>query len=302
MASERTATSRPSSASEAHNYEAVKSLRHEDVAALKPPFAVTVTPPKSRKGAWNAGTHPALRRPATSPAEYEDKRDSGLASTMGANAGEKSVDMIEEEANLEKQGFMGKRRSSAPTTPRLEMVDSNEGIERERNGRISDTELEPPHTPTATSVPRSPSEGDFSPIMTSIPTESLIDTDFMDSMSFSKRGSMLLGGKKLVIPNPSPQPRLKRGRRQPSFSMLATTNGSNLSEELERESQKVRSMYEVGPGLDWQDGRWSVTGDRTLVGEDAVVEQTEPSAYVYLEPFGSIKLTDSKFHYKSQYH
>lgn len=42
-------------------------------------------------------------------------------------------------------------------------------------------------------------EEDFTPIAVPVPTESLIDQSVLDNMAFSKRGSMMLGGKKAVI-------------------------------------------------------------------------------------------------------
>lgn len=42
--------------------------------------------------------------------------------------------------------------------------------------------------------------------------------------------------------------------RQPSHSMLLPPTVRILSADVERESQKVRSMYEQGPILDWDVG------------------------------------------------
>jgi hypothetical protein len=53
-----------------------------------------------------------------------------------------------------------------------------------------------PKTPNGKNT--STSEEDFSPITTPIPTDSLLEEDFLDQLSFSKRGSMMLGGKKAV--------------------------------------------------------------------------------------------------------
>lgn len=57
-------------------------------------------------------------------------------------------------------------------------------------------------TPTTTSNGNGKSteipEEDFSPITTPIPNETLLEDDFMQSMSFSKRGSMMLAGKKAI--------------------------------------------------------------------------------------------------------
>ncbi len=62
----------------------------------------------------------------------------------------------------------------------------------------------------------------------------------------------------------------------PSTSMVATSNSKLLSEELEKESQKVRSMYEIGQSTDWLNGRLSVIGDSSLVEEEAIIDESEP--------------------------
>lgn len=43
--------------------------------------------------------------------------------------------------------------------------------------------------------------------------------------------------------------------RQPSISMLASPTVKVLSEDAEKESQKVRSMYEQGCPALWENGR-----------------------------------------------
>ena len=52
-------------------------------------------------------------------------------------------------------------------------------------------------------------EEDFAPITTQIPTDNLLDENFLQEMSFSKRGSMMLGGKKAV----NAHARIHAGRR-----------------------------------------------------------------------------------------
>jgi len=68
------------------------------------------------------------------------------------------------------------------------------------------------------------------------------------------------------------------GVRQPSFSMLASPSIKILSDDLEKESKKVRSMYEQGTGLDWEDGKFAAMTKRANV-EDPLVEE-EPATWV----------------------
>ena len=68
------------------------------------------------------------------------------------------------------------------------------------------------------------------------------------------------------------------GFRQPSFSMLASPSIKILSDDLEKESKKVRSMYEQGTGLDWEDGKLAAMAKRANV-EDPLAEE-EPATWV----------------------
>jgi hypothetical protein len=54
--------------------------------------------------------------------------------------------------------------------------------------------------------------------------------------------------------------------------MLALPSIKIMSHDVEKESQKVRSMYEQGSNFDWQDGRYS---NRTNIGE--VIAGGEPN-------------------------
>jgi hypothetical protein len=61
--------------------------------------------------------------------------------------------------------------------------------------------------------------------------------------------------------------------RQPSFSMLASPSIKILSDDLEKESKKVRSMYEQGSGLDWEDGKYAAMFKRSNIEEPVVEEE-----------------------------
>jgi hypothetical protein len=62
------------------------------------------------------------------------------------------------------------------------------------------------------------------------------------------------------------------GLRQPSFSLLASPSIKILSDDLEKESKKVRSMYEQGAGLDWEDGKYAPMAKRANI-EEALAEE-----------------------------
>ncbi|TAQ86240.1 hypothetical protein B7494_g5450 [Chlorociboria aeruginascens] len=89
-----------------------------------------------------------------------------------------------------------------------------------------------------------------------------------ESVGSGSRGSIMFGGKKAM----NTQGRLNGAPRQPSISLMASPTIKILSDDLERESQKVRSMYESGSTLDWRDGKNSPLGDN-----GNIVEEEEPA-------------------------
>ncbi|KAK2607459.1 hypothetical protein N8I77_006128 [Diaporthe amygdali] len=157
-------------------------------------------------------------------------------------------------------------------------------------------------------------QNDFHPINTSIPEGRFLDD--IDSLNFSKRGSILFGGKRAVS---SPSPALGPSPMQMTATMTATrpappapaastADGATeskpaavnqqpaprdsarklslpnirvMSVDTERESQKVRSLYESGDFVTWQDGApGSPSGEPTesgdqlpADGEDIVAER-----------------------------
>jgi hypothetical protein len=46
--------------------------------------------------------------------------------------------------------------------------------------------------------------------------------------------------------------------------MLVTPSTTALSDDVEKESQKVRSMYEQGSNFDWREGKYSGNTDLNL--------------------------------------
>ncbi|KAK3943469.1 hypothetical protein QBC46DRAFT_419852 [Diplogelasinospora grovesii] len=128
-----------------------------------------------------------------------------------------------------------------------------------------------------------PAESNFAPITTSIPE---VSWDDLNSLEFSKRGSVMLLGKRALGGKAPLGPSLM-ARTDESFApiqekpQLATASESSIADgdaneqprastahegspslpsirvvsvDIERESQKVRSLYESGESLNWQDG------------------------------------------------
>jgi hypothetical protein len=200
------------------------TLRYEETTPAKPPIAVTVAPPRAPP----TDTHPALRRNRGEGAEggglgekegEERKRDSGLAPTTSSKVREGSLNTSE--SKDKEEGVLGFKiefassipaspRESVPETPKIkksESVGSSVGsVGRWKKPGSRKGSL--PKTPPSTKM-TSPSEEDFTPITTPIPTDSLLDDEFLDRLSFSKRGSVMLSGKKAV----NGQARHNLGRR-----------------------------------------------------------------------------------------
>jgi hypothetical protein len=64
--------------------------------------------------------------------------------------------------------------------------------------------------------------------------------------------------------------------------MMVSTNSKLLSEELELESQKVRSMYEIGQSTEWANGRLSASLISTaMVEEETLPDESEQFVSLY---------------------
>ncbi|TEY79468.1 hypothetical protein BOTCAL_0044g00010 [Botryotinia calthae] len=290
------------------------AMRYEDMfPGARPPIPVTVAPPLSPP----MDTHPALRPRSLLSQGHElralqkednTKRDSGLAPTTstsardceGASINRHSFNTVDNDnvlginINFDSKVAMAEP-SGTSSTPQVQLSDvqspaslkspsfmKNESLGSSPAGSLKRWKTKngnskiPTNTGTSIEIP----DEQFSPITTPIPRESLLEDDFMQSMSFSKRGSIMLGGRK-------PKNAQARTNATRSFSMLATTSPSIkvLSEDLEMESQKVRSMYESGSGFDWRDGKDDTVDNHLTAGGESIPERPV-TANSYLTPNG----------------
>ncbi|KAG6002082.1 hypothetical protein E4U21_003462 [Claviceps maximensis] len=187
---------------------------------------------------------------------------------------------------------------------------------------------------------------DFAQIAISIPTESLLDDDFMTGFEFSKRGSLMFGGKRaaatatatvaataaggddndnnddddktapqpqppspkdltssntqaanialptptLAVPvamaAPTPPPPNSSDKPQPAHQLLQPPHPTSppdirvLSPDIEKESQKVRSLYETSDAMNWEDGaRFSFCEHLEPTPEVPIEEDSHVSAH-----------------------
>ena len=216
-------TSRPQLStkfSNARSDNGLIALRYEDSLQAKPPIPVTVAPPRSPP----QEQHPAFRRPIDglqAKLDESRKRDSGLAPTTTSSNRGTSITTVDDYvlgvvidfntspslASLHSPTMeQPKDLPQVPDPPSAQKKSSFSSDSRWRlSGSRKNSDVKAPGS-------REQSPEDFAPIMTPIPTDSLLDDGFIDTMSFSKRGSIMFGGKKAVN-RPNAQARLNVGRR-----------------------------------------------------------------------------------------
>lgn len=177
--------------------ECLKTLRYEETLPAKPPIPVTIIPPRAPP----TDTHPALRR-STSGTKMQDisKRDSGLAPTESTAAREGSLIAGDENslftpASSTLAHTNGVVTPETPKTPNIPRSDGFSTASRWRRASIKKGSS--PKTPQKERIKTSGSTEEFSPITMPIPTEGQLELNFMDQISFSNRGSVLLSGKKV---------------------------------------------------------------------------------------------------------
>lgn len=207
------------------------AMRYEDMfPGARAPIPVTVAPPLSPP----TDTHPALRPRSLLNQGHElgalkkedpTKRDSGLAPTTstsardceGGSINRHSFNTVDNDnvlginINFDSKVAMAEP-SSTSSTPQVQLSDvqspaslkSPSFMKNESLGSSAGslkrwkTKNGNSKSPTKTGKSMEIPDEQFSPITTPIPGESLLEDDFMQSMSFSKRGSIMLGGRKPI--------------------------------------------------------------------------------------------------------
>lgn len=179
----------------------------------------------------------------------------------------------------------------------------------------------------ATNHGRRAPDTNFSPISVSIPTDSLLEEDFLTSASFSKRGSLMFGGKRAfpaeMMASESSQLAVDATEKPPrSFPLVTTKKQADdrkdsveppstaaadsapandatevapakprstpsvrvLSADIERDSQKVRSLYEVGDAINWEQGAPAPAsaGERLSPTPEDPVDKDKHDTYDFL--------------------
>ncbi|KJR86976.1 uncharacterized protein SPSK_01370 [Sporothrix schenckii 1099-18] len=119
------------------------------------------------------------------------------------------------------------------------------GTKRESRATATGPHDQPPR-PTVSSMPL---------INTAIPDEHLLEDDVLQTLTFSKRGSLMFGGKRAFASSASSASFASSASSAPPPSApsplaLPPMNLPPLAPAVERESLQVRSLYASGPGAD----------------------------------------------------
>ena len=225
----------------------LKTVPYEDTKAAKPPIPITVAtpPPNTAQREKILNQRPKTSDQQLSPYSVrsrlreDQRRDSGLAPSSSTARDSRTT-----------LGTDGGSSTSLKLSPSIRKYSSQDDFKsppatRTKRWGSPKMDVDPPP------VPQLP----FLGIMTEIPTGSFEDLAIPGHLEFSKRGSMLIGGKKANNGNGEAitTSRVVGSRRKPSTSMLSppiAVPTRVLSADDEMLSHKVRSMYENGTDKD----------------------------------------------------
>ncbi|RKF65028.1 hypothetical protein OnM2_013001 [Erysiphe neolycopersici] len=229
------------------------TVRYEEAQFSSPPMAVTIPPPIHISIQPPTDVHPAFRTSSEDVEDSEWKRDSGLPNTTNNSSCT--------------EGIYLDSNASSPIKLTPLQIDSHFGIQinfdlsRPENLQTPASDKCPLFSSSLVCPASSESgwnkyihaianeatsgydQDKFFGIETYIPTGQWIGDGFLEQLSFSKRGSIMVDGRKAV----EAQARLNGGLRQPIGS--TSTDVTELSIDTERESQNIRFKYKYGPNL-----------------------------------------------------
>jgi len=222
--------------------ECLKAISYDDTTAAKPPIPITAakSPPiPSPKGILKtpkSSNQPLPSQVARSKLHDDVRRDSGLAPSNSTARDSRTT-----------LGTDMDSTSSIRHSPSIPSVSAHDETHFPQSS--GSAEGEKTQSSEESNVPNSTPQLPFMSILTEIPTGSFEDLTIPGQVEFSKRGSMLIGGKKANKINGEAlgHGRVVGSRRQPNGPSLAPppiVPKRTLSADDEALSQKVRLMYE----------------------------------------------------------
>lgn len=150
----------------------------------------------------------------------------------------------------------------------------------------------------------------FTPLTTEIPSDGLLCEDLFEQLEFSKRGSIMFGGKRsLAGSSSSLSPMQKPGDNRDNANNASHATDSAprapaadgaspavprlrvLAPDVERESQKVRSLYDSTESIEWNDGGRA----STLVELPQAAVDDPSSRGEHNDPYGFLEFDPVRF-------
>ncbi|RKF80404.1 putative tbc domain-containing protein [Golovinomyces cichoracearum] len=240
----------------------ILTVRYEEALLSKPPIAVTVPPPTHPP----TDVHPAFRKSFENIEENDRKRDSGLANTTSSRCEERRTETASPSCSLRLNPLKVER-------DRGNRIDSNSSymkgvhLPAMKIGSLNSSSLDSPEnfeenweTSFRSKCDKDTTKSNkcgFSGIQTRISTEQWLGDTSLDLLSLPKSESVMIDRQKAVEAHSCNN----NASRQPIVSI--STDISDLNDEIERESENIRSMYEkrVSPNDEKNDGSFNQSLD-----------------------------------------
>jgi len=267
----------PPPAASLPSQESLKAISYDDTTAAKAPIPITVA---KSPAIISSKSLPRLRKPMSSSQRlspqvarsklHDDvRRDSGLAPSCSTARDSRTTLGTDVESTLSIR--------HSPSSPSISVHDETQFLQS--SSSVEGERIQSSEEPNA---PHPTQQAPFMSILTEIPTGSFEDLTIPGQVEFSKRGSMLIGGKKAnkASGEPLSPGRAIGSRRQPNGSALAPppiVPKRILSANDEALSQKVRLLYE---GIIGRDTNQATRTSKIL--ENSIIEEKvkQPSLMV----------------------
>jgi hypothetical protein len=219
-------------------------LPYDQTIADRPPIPITTPssePTAEQFEAYGTAQPTFVSAKSKLHQEKDSRRDSGLAGSS----------MRDSRTTVNTEDNSAGSFKSAPNVPQIRVDNEAISVPPSRRGEKPWLSLRPTKSATKSpSIPSPPLDSSFQGIALDIPTSGLADDLQPEKIEFSKRGSMLIRGRKVTEPEKSVngflQPGLegRRVRSNPSLRKRPTPKILSTDEELL--SHKLRSYYETG--------------------------------------------------------
>ncbi|POS85045.1 hypothetical protein EPUL_002364 [Erysiphe pulchra] len=222
------------------------TVRYEEAQFSMPPIAVTIPPPILISIQPPTDVHPAFRTSSEDVEENVRKRDSGLANTTNNSPCTEgkcldfNVSTPIKLTPLQIESYFGIRINFDLSRSENLQTPTSDKTPLFLSSLVCPASSESGWNKYIHEATSSYDQDKFSGIQTKIPTDKWLGDGFLEQLSFSKRGSIMVDGRKAI----EAQARLNGGLRQPIGS--TSTDITDLSIDTERESQNIRYKYKYG--------------------------------------------------------